>query len=818
MAPSVVSKVLSGSALLAAVSAQNFGGGSGRGEGAFNYVQPLNTTILTEYGSSPAVYPSPKTSGAGGWEMGLEKAKAFVAQLTLEEKADMVTGQAGPCVGNIVAIPRLGFPGLCLHDGPLAIRVADYASVFSAGVSAGATWDKDLMYERGYAMGEEFRAKGAHVFLGPVAGPLGRSAYAGRNWEGFSSDPYLSGVAMEKTILASQDAGVQACPKHWIGNEQEIMRNPTYRTDDNTEQKQAAISSNIDDRTMHELYMWPFANAIKARAASVMCSYQRINGSYGCQNSASQNGLLKGELGFQGYIMSDWGATHSGVASIEAGLDMNMPGGLGSYGMNFGVPSYFGGNVTLAVNNGTINESRIDDMVLRIMTPYFQLGQDNGYPSVDPSSADLNTFSPRNTWTREFNLTGEKSRDVRGNHAELIRRHGAAGTVLLKNVDRTLPLKAPRNVAVFGNGAGEPARSSVLNQQNYEYGAIFAGGGSGTGQNTYVITPLSAIQQRVREDRGIVQYFLNNTHIINNNVSTLVIPRDVPDVCIVMLKTWAEEGDDRYHLGSDWNGDEVVESVAAFCNNTVVVTYSSGINTLPWSDHPNVTAILAAHFPGEESGNSLVDILYGDVNPSGHLPYTIAKNGDDWNAPPTTEIQTDGFNDWQSWFNEKLEIDYRHFDMHNMSVRYEFGFGLSYTTFSISNIKSAPLKEAITSKPEDLPIQPGGNPALWESIYNVTVSVANTGDVAGAAVPQLYVGLPSSAPAGTPVRQLRGFEKVYLEKGETQSVSFELMRRDLSYWDVVSQQWVIPEGEFNIWVGLSSRDLKVHDSFTVVGQ
>ncbi|EMD64788.1 glycoside hydrolase family 3 protein [Bipolaris sorokiniana ND90Pr] len=816
MAPSVVSKVLSGSALLAAVSAQNFGGG-GRGEDAFSYVQPLNTTILTEYGSSPAVYPSPKISGAGGWEMGLEKAKAFVAQLTLEEKADMVTGQAGPCVGNIVAIPRLGFPGLCLHDGPLAIRVADYASVFSAGVSAGASWDKELMYERGYAMGEEFRAKGAHVFLGPVAGPLGRSAYAGRNWEGFSSDPYLSGVAMEKTILASQDAGVQACPKHWIGNEQEIMRNPTYRKDDNTEQAQAAISSNIDDRTMHELYMWPFANAIKARAASIMCSYQRINGSYGCQNSASQNGLLKGELGFQGYVMSDWGATHSGVASIEAGLDMNMPGGLGAYGLNFGVPSYFGGNITLAVNNGTVNESRIDDMVLRIMTPYFQLGQDNDFPSVDPSSADLNTFSPRKSWTREFNLTGEKSRDVRGNHAELIRRHGAAGTVLLKNVDRTLPLKAPRNVAVFGNGASELARSSVLNQQNYEYGAIFAGGGSGTGQNTYVITPLTAIQQRVREDRGIVQYFLNNTHIINNNVSTLVIPRDVPDVCIVMLKTWAEEGDDRYHLGSDWNGDKVVESVASFCNNTVVVTHSSGINTLPWSDHPNVTAILAAHFPGEESGNSLVDILYGDYNPSGHLPYTIAKNGDDWNAPPTTEIQTDGFNDWQSWFDEKLEIDYRHFDMHNISVHYEFGFGLSYTTFSISDIKSAPVKDAITSKPEDLPIQPGGNPALWECIYNVTVSVANTGDVAGAAVPQLYVGLPSSAPAGTPVRQLRGFEKVYLEEGETQSVSFELMRRDLSYWDVVSQQWVIPEGEFNIWVGLSSRDLKVHDSFTVVG-
>ena len=173
-------------------------------------------------------------------------------------------------------------------------------------------------------MGQEFKAKGAHILLGPVAGPLGRSAYAGRNWEGFSSDPYLSGIAMEKTIIGHQDAGVQATAKHWIGNEQEIQRNPVYSKNNTTVKTSNALSSNIDDRTMHELYMWPFANAVKAKAASFMCSYQRINGSYGCQNSASQNGLLKTELGFQGYIMSDWGATHSGVASIEAGLDMNM--------------------------------------------------------------------------------------------------------------------------------------------------------------------------------------------------------------------------------------------------------------------------------------------------------------------------------------------------------------------------------------------------------------------------------------------------------------------------------------------------------------
>ncbi|KAF2124987.1 glycoside hydrolase family 3 protein [Dothidotthia symphoricarpi CBS 119687] len=795
--------LLASYALLEVVNAQDF-----------SYVQPLDTVILTEYGTSPAVYPSPNTTGTG-WEAAVKKAEAFIAQLTLEEKADMVTGQAGPCVGNIVAIPRLGFQGLCLQDGPLAIRVADYASVFSAAVSAGASWNKTLLYERGHAMGSEFKAKGAHIALAPVAGPLGRSGYAGRNWEGFSSDPYLSGWGMEQTINGIQDAGVQATAKHWIGNEQETERNPTYLPNSLSDDKLFnAVSANIDDRTMHELYMWPFANAAKAKAAAFMCSYQRLNGSYSCQNSKSTNGLLKTELGFQGYVMSDWGATHAGVPAIEAGLDMNMPGGLGPYGLAFGTPSFFGGNITLAVNNGTLDMARVDDMITRIMTPYYWLGQDSGYPTVDPSTVELNNFSPRSTWTREWNVTGESSRDVRGNHAELIRRHGAEASVLLKNVNGALPLKAPKNIAVFGNDASDPPM--LLNQNNFEYGTLAAGGGSGTGQFTYIFTPLRAIQDRAAQDGAIVQHWLNNTVVATTGLDDLWIP-DLPDVCIVLLKTWAEEGADRASLSVDWDGDAMVMNVAKYCNNTVVVTHSSGINTLPWSNHPNVTAILAAHYPGQETGHSLVDVLYGDVNPSGHLPYSIAMNATDYNAPPTTAINTTGFNDWQSWFSEKLEIDYRYFDAKNMSVRYEFGFGLSYTTFDITDMSTTPVESNITSFPESLPIQPGGNPALWESVYNVTVSVSNTGSVAGAVVPQLYVGLPSSAPEGTPVRQLRGFDKVLLQEGENQTVTFELMRRDLSYWDIFSQQWVIPEGEFTFSVGLSSRDLKVHETVTVVG-
>ncbi|TQN65572.1 putative beta-glucosidase G, partial [Colletotrichum shisoi] len=766
-----LSLVLSGLLLAPSVAAQSYDAG-GRSEEAFSWVQPLNTTILGPYGHSEAVYPSPKING-NGWEDALAKARAFVAELTVEEKADMVTGQPGPCVGNIVAVPRLGFQGLCLQDGPLSIRVADYASVFSAGVSAASTWDKDILYERGLAMGKEFKAKGAHVALSPVAGPLGRSAYSGRNWEGFSPDPYLTGVAMYRTIVGHQDAGVQATAKHWLLNEQEIMRNPTFVANGSaTDIDEQALSSNVDDRTVHEIYMWPFAEAVKARASAFMCAYQRINGSYACQNSKALNGLLKTELGFDGYVMSDWGA----------------------YGMNWKAGSFFGGNVTKAVNNGTLDVARVDDMIVRIMTPYYRLGQDKDFPSVDPSTGDLNTFSPKSTWVREFNLTGERSRDVRADHGELIRKHGAAATVLLKNENGALPLKAPRSIAVFGNDAGEDTQG-FYNQDDFEYGTLTAGGGSGTGRLTYLVTPLEAIKARAGRDGALVQQWLNNTHIIESNITDLWVP-DVPDVCLVFLKTWAEEAADRQHLDTDWRGNAVVDNVARSCNNTVVVTHSS---------------------PATRSSTSSTG-HYGDVNPSARLPYTIALDGADYNAPPTTAVNTTGWYDWQSWFDEKLEIDYRHFDAHDIPVRYEFGFGLSCTTFELGDLAAEPVVEGIiTTVPEQRPVEPGGNPALWDTVYNATVSVTNTGDVEGAAVPQLYVGFPAdTTPAGTPPRQLRGFDKVPLAVGETKTVGFALRRRDLSYWDVVSQDWLIPAGEFTLSVGWSSRDLKAFTKITPV--
>ncbi|KAF3030327.1 hypothetical protein E8E12_000460 [Didymella heteroderae] len=762
----------------------------------------------TQYGGSPAVYPSPRTVGSGGWDAALEKARKFVSALTVDEKAQMVTGTSGPCVGNIAPIERLNFSGLCLHDGPLSVRQAIYVSVFSAGVSAAASWDRSLVRQRGVYMGTEFRDKGAHVALGPVVGALGRSPFAGRNWEGFSPDAYLSGVLVEETIHGIQSAGVQACTKHYIGKNPAVVNGITIE----------AVSSNLDDKTMHETYLWPFANAIRAGTSSVMCSYQRINGSYGCQNSKTLNGLLKQELGFQGYVMSDWLATHSGIPSIEAGLDMNMPGGI-----NFPAPtpSFWGENITVSVNNGSLSEARLDDMVVRIMTPYFHLGQESDFPAIDGYTPQLGFYGALG-YPHNFTL-GPVVDARRNEHTQLIRDLGAAGTVLLKNTDGALPLKNPSNIGVLGNDAADftsgqyslVLSSTGLFDGDYNIGTLAVGGGSGTGRFSHVVSPLGAIKARAESYGGVVQYITDNDQIVHGGLTALApLPLDV---CLVFLKSWASEGDDRATLVADWNSTAVVEKTAAACNNTIVVLHGAAPNTMPWRNNPNVTAILAAHMPGQESGDSIVDILWGDVDPSGRLPYTIAHEDTDYakNLVNSTELLTTTDPDaWQADFVEGNLIDYKEFDALNASVAFEFGFGLSYAVFGVSDLQiDVAVKSAEKMPDPAAPIQPGGNVELWTTLATVTATVSNTGSIAGATVPQLYLSYPEEA--GAPVRSLRGFEKVTLDAGASASLRFPLSRRDLSYWDTVTQEWTLPTGAVRAYVGFSSRDLPLSGAFAV---
>jgi beta-glucosidase len=256
--------------------------------------------------------------------------------------------------------------------------------------------------------------------------------------------------------------------------------------------------------------------------------------------------------------------------------------------------------------------------------------------------------------------------------------------------------------------------------------------------------------------------------------------------------------------------DQLVKNVATNCSNTIVVIHNAGIRTVDeWIEHPNVTAVIYAGLPGQESGNSIVDVLYGDVSPSGRMPFTIAKNESDYGNLLNSTIGSGPYP--QSNFTEGLYIDYRHFDKYNITPRYEFGFGLSYTTFSYADLSVKSLGGNTNEYPvEQVPVPQGGPSDLWEVLYEVTVDIKNTGDVDAKEVPQLYVNI-----ATAPAKQLRGFEAVHVDRGATETVIFPITRRDLSIWDVVAQKWKLQSGEYPIYVGASSRDIRLTGTITV---
>ncbi|ODO05536.1 hypothetical protein I350_04587 [Cryptococcus amylolentus CBS 6273] len=758
-----------------------------------------SSTNISSYHTSNITYISPQipaplntthANPSSNWNAAHEKARAYLSNWTIAEKVSLSTGVGwtqGRCVGNIAAVESQGFGGLCLQDSPLGVRLTDYVSAFPAGINAAATFDKDLIYARGYALGEEFKGKGAHVALGPMTN-MGRVAAGGRNWEGFGGDPYLSGWATDATVRGIQDAGVQACVKHFVGNEQERNRTTS--------------SSNIDDRTLREIYTHPFLRAVQADVASVMCSYNLINGSWACENPKTLNGVLKTDFGFQGYVTSDWQAQHSGVLSAETGLDMSMPGD--EYAGS--LTSFWGRNLTEAVNNGTVSEARIDDMSQRIMAAYFLLGQDKDYPEVNFDS---------------FRLFGSNMShvDVRGDHHKLIRHIGASSTILLKNDNNALPLSTPRSVALIGSDLAPPTDgANGFTDRGGIGGHTAMGWGSGSAEFPYLVDPLSAISQRAREGGAIINSYLDDWN--TQNASYWASGAEVAIVGVHALSgeeyiTVDGNDGDRNNLTLWTNGDNLVQAVASTNNNTIVVVHSPGpIIVESWIDHPNVTAVLWAGLPGQESGNALADVLFGDYNPSGRLPYTIAKDRSDYsadivytNSEYPVQPQVD--------YTEGLNIDYRHFLAEGIEPRFAFGYGLSYTSFELSNLSVGAIEGAgELEKRDDLVNHPqvDETPAeetveigkfviesLHKPRWSVSIDVTNTGSLNGCEVPQLYLVYPESA--GEPPKVLRDFARINLDPGATQTVSWNLSQYDVSIWDVESQDWVVPEGEFGVEVG-----------------
>lgn len=454
----------------------------------------------------------------------------------------------------------------------------------------------------------------------------------------------------------------------------------------------------------------------------------------------------------------------------------------------------------------------------RILAAWYLLGQDKDFP--EPG------------FGMPYSVVEPHTRvDARDPAARPVLFQGAVeGHVLVKN-DHALPLKAPQLLSVFGYSA-PGYRQSIVGEGIYSAwklgsqstnpdqqiaskkynstvpietiainGTIIMGGGSGATTPGYVSSPFDAINQRAMKDNtGLFWDFIDPAPQV-----------PLSDACLVFINAWASEGYDRPAIYDDYS-DNLVLSVASQCNNTIVVIHNPGIRLVDnFSNHPNVTAIVYAHTPGQDSGAATVALLYGDENFSGKLPYTVAKNTSDYGSLLDPVLPEGKYVNYpQSDFSEGIFIDYRAFEAKNIEPRYEFGYGLSYTTYEYDKLS---ISKTIQAENADVypsgPIEQGGQVDLWDVLANVKFTIENTGAVAGKEAAQLYIDTPSG------VRQLRGFEKVPLNPGEVESVTLPLTRRDLSEWDVVAQSWKLAKGSIGVYVGASFKDLRLQGTLNL---
>ncbi|KAF9484950.1 glycoside hydrolase family 3 protein [Pholiota conissans] len=699
--------------------------------------------------------------------------------MTLDEKLGIVigTGQLNSkrrCVGDTTAVARLGVPSICFQDGPAGMRLVKNVTGFPTGINTASTFSRRLMRARGAAVGEEFRGKGAHVFLGPAMDIM-RNPKAGRAWESFGPDPYLNGEGAYETIVGVQSTGVQACAKHFLANNQEHWR--------------YGLSANVDDRTIHEMYFYPFLRSIEADVSSVMCAYNQFNGTSSCHNAGliGPNGLLR-KNGFNGYVVSDWGATHDSAAdNANAGLDMEQPGDYIVIG-----GGVFGGNALKnAVNGGSVSMDRLNQMVSRILASWYHLGQDSGYPAVnfDAQHSD-------GSGTLNLNVNVRTAA-----HTALVREIAAASAVLLKNnrtvnsagtTTRGLPAVqgVAKTIAIIGKDALLPnLNCNDLNECND--GTMSVGWGSGSNNLDFIVPPIDALTSYIGSSATITTSLSNDLDDASNAAKG-------KDMAIVFANAMSGElgaydivvgnEGDRNDLALWWKGGSMIERVAAQCSNTIVVIHSVGPVSFSWSNHPNITGIFYAGAPGEQTGPAIVDVIYGAYNPSGRLPFSIA---DDESSYGTSIVYNSlGFP--QIDYTEKLLLDYRYMDSKNITPRFEFGFGLSYTTFAYSSLAIA---------------------ASSANVYTVSFTVANSGPLAGTEIPQLYIAYPAAA--GEPQRVLRGFDEVALGAGASQTVSLMLDKRAMSVWDTPSQSYLRPSGTFTVYVGASIKDIRLTGTISV---
>jgi beta-glucosidase len=649
----------------------------------------------------------------------------IISQMTLEEKAALCTGATA---WTSTPVEHLGIPELIVSDGPHGVRkVPDANSMaigslpstcFPTASCLASTWNRDLIRKMGEALAEECIALNVDVLLGPGVN-MKRSPLGGRNFEYFSEDPYLAGEMAVSMINGVQSKGVGTSLKHYAANNQEFQR--------------FSINAEIDERTLREIYLAGFEKAVKeAKPWTVMCSYNKVNGTFSSQNHYLLTDILKKEWGFEGLVVSDWGAVRDRIAALKAGLDWEMPGP-----QDRRVKA-----VVEAVRNGELDEGVLNESVRRILNIAFRAKKT---PKKGTFDADA--------------------------HHELAHKIAGEGVVLLKN-NGLLPLKAQEHIAVIGHSAEN---------------AHFQGGGSSHINPTKVAVPFNEIKNQATDAELIYApgYPMNDTHqqgMIDEAVS-VARSADVAVLFIALPSYKESEGYDRTDMDLTEQQVALIKAVSKVQPKTVVVI-NNGAPVVMGEWINGVAAVIEGWMMGQAGGIAIADILFGKVNPSGKLAETFPMRLEDTPAYINWPGETGAVH-----YGEGLFIGYRYYDTKNVPVQFPFGHGLSYTTFEYSH----PKVSASTFKDVDG--------------VTVTVDVTNTGKLAGAEIVQVYVHDRESSLV-RPEKELKGFAKVFLEPGETKTVSVKLDFRSFAFYHVEYKQWITETGEFDILIAASSADIR----------
>jgi beta-glucosidase len=659
-----------------------------------------------------------------------------MAQITQAQELALVDGGSGSYAGNIPAISALCIPSINLEDGPQGVGDGQCCvTQLPAPVAAASTWDTSLEQQYGTVVGSEEAGKGANVNLGPTINIV-RDPRWGRAFESFGEDPYLSGQMAAAYVTGVQSQGIMDQVKHYAVYNNETNRNNS--SDDDV----------VQERAEQEIYMPAFQAAVNAGVDSAMCAYSQPNGVPACQNFYLL-GSLDNELGFQGFVTSDWYATQSTQPSLEAGDDMDMPG-----------DDNYGTDLAAEIGN-QVPRDYLDDAVERILTELF----------------NSNIMNTGNTGCTCNTVTSPA-------HTATALQVAEEGTVLLKNSGSILPLNPSTvgSIAVIGTDASSsPA---------------YSGGGSASTTASNQVTPLAGIQAAA--GAGVTVTYNDGT-----NQASAVAAAQAAHVAVIFADYTESEGSDLTSIDLGTADDDLISAVAAANPNTIVVLNTGSAVTMPWAN--SVSGILEQWYPGQVDGTAAAAILFGAADPSGHLPVTFPSSLSQ--VPASTAAEFPGANG-QVLYNEGIDVGYRWYQSQDLTPEYPFGFGLSYTTFSYSDLSVTGFNAASTA--------------------TVTATVTNTGSVAGADVAQLYIGDPSST--GEPPRQLKDFQRVSLNPGASTTVSFSVPVHDLTYWagpgatsyptawsgsDPDGGGWTAPAGTYAIGVGDSSANLPLTGSLTL---